>query len=214
MMIIGITGTIASGKSTLVKILTRERYKVFESDKYASKILNDQNVLENIKHVFKGNSGLTCRDGSINKPLLRDLVFGCKENLKKLERITHPAIKKKEKEFVRKCAINRKSKIFLDIPLLLETDYHKRCDFIINLFVNKTIQKYRALTRSNMTEETFNFLYEKQKKTNNKLMKIFHINLNSGNGMFHVKKNLDIFLKRVNMIRKKNVWPSIYCKYL
>ena len=65
-----------------------------------------------------------------------------------------------------------------------------------------------------MTEKTFNFLYEKQIKGNNKLLKIFHINLNSGNGMFHVKKNLAIFLKRIKMIKKKNVWPSIYCKYL
>ena len=93
MMIIGITGTIASGKSTLVKILTREKHKVFESDKYASKILSDQNVLEEIKDEFRGTSGLICNDGSINKPLLRDLVFGSKENLKKLEKITHPAIK-------------------------------------------------------------------------------------------------------------------------
>ncbi|MBK92880.1 MAG: dephospho-CoA kinase [Rickettsiales bacterium] len=214
MIIIGITGTIASGKSTLVKILTREKHKVFESDKYASKILSDQNVLEDIKNEFRRTSCLILKDGSINKPLLRNLVFGSKENLRKLEKITHPAIKKKEKEFVRRCAINRKSKVFLDIPLLLESDYHKRCDFIINLFVNKTIQKYRALARGNMTEKTFNFLYEKQIKGNNKLLKIFHINLNSGNGMFHVKKNLAIFLKRIKMIKKKNVWPSIYCKYL
>ena len=211
MKIIGITGTIASGKSTLVTMLRRDRFNVFDSDMCASESMQNKTIVEALKKQFK-QSNLLTKDGSIDKNILRELVLRNKENLKKLEKITHPYIRKKEHEFVIKCAIQRKKIIFLDIPLLLETKYKRRCDFIINMFVNKNIQKIRVLSRKRMSEREFNFLHDKQKKFNNRINNIHYVNVNSGNGKFFLRKKIIRFIKNIEQLKKKDVWPSTYCK--
>ena len=214
MIIIGITGTIATGKSTLVNLLSNKGYKVFDSDKTASEVLKNEFVVNSIKSEFKNIDNLLTEDGQIYKVALRDYVLGDERRLKKLENITHPYIRKKEMEFVKNCAINRKNLIFLDIPLLLETKYYNRCDFIINLQVYKNVQKHRALKRENMSDKKFNFLYEKQKKMNTRLIRIFHANINTGNGIMPLRRKIYSFLKKITKINKKKVWPLTYYRTL
>lgn len=212
MKIIGITGTIASGKSTLVTMLRSDRYNVFDSDMCASETMQNKTVIKALKNQFRGTTNLQKKDGSIDKNILKDLVLRNKENLRRLEQITHPYIRKKEHDFVITCARQRKKLIFLDIPLLLETKYRKRCDFIINMFVNKNIQKTRVLSRKSMNERDFNFLFDKQKKFNKRIDKIYYVNINSGNGKLFLRKKIVRFIKNIKQIKKRNVWPLTYYK--
>ena len=191
-------------------MLRRDRYNVFDSDMCAIETMQNKTIVKALQNQFKGASNLQTKDGNIDRNILRNLVLRSRENLKKLEKILHPYIRKKEHEFVIKCALQRKKIIFLDIPLLLETKYRKRCDFIINMFVSKNIQKIRVLRRKTMSEKEFSFLYDKQKKSNKRIHKIYYVNVNSGNGKFFLRKKITRFIKNIEQMKKKKVWPLTY----
>ena len=88
-------------------------------------------------------------------------MFSQKIELKKLEKIIHPLVEKRRKEFIKKeCD---RDLLFFDVPLLFEKKLSQQFDFIIYLYVNKKIQLERVLKRSGMTKKKFNEIYKSQR---------------------------------------------------
>ena len=123
MIKVGITGSLASGKTTASKILSRNRGPLFSADSAVKELYQNNRFRILISKKFKiGNN-------SQIKNSLKKLIYNNKENLKKLEKIVHPQVRKKMRKFTLR---NKDKKIvFYEIPLLIESRLMKLFNVII-----------------------------------------------------------------------------------
>ncbi|MEZ7736494.1 dephospho-CoA kinase [Gemella sanguinis] len=142
-MIIGITGSIACGKSTVSNYLKSKGYIVIDADKIGHEALDDDYVKEKLILAF-GNEIL--EDNKINRQKLGELVFGNSSNLNVLNSIIHPEIRKKILEKIDKN--NDKELIFIDVALLFEAKFDDLVDKIIVVYVDKNTQLTRLMKRN------------------------------------------------------------------
>lgn len=142
-MIIGITGSIACGKSTVSNYLKSKGYIVIDADKIGHEALDDDYVKEKLILAF-GNEILD--DNKINRQKLGELVFGNSSNLNVLNSIIHPEIRKKILEKIDKN--NDKELIFIDVALLFEAKFDDLVDKIIVVYVDKNTQLTRLMKRN------------------------------------------------------------------
>lgn len=164
--IIGLTGGIATGKSTVSKILTDNGYMVIDADVLARKIVEvGQPAYTEIVKSF--GEDILNPDKSINRKTLGRLIFADGELKAQLNNITHPYIfQEMKREISRKCRDNKI--IFLDIPLLFE-EYSKIMELGIDfheiwlVYVNENLQLNRLMKRDNLSRE------ESQKRINSQM---------------------------------------------
>ena len=147
-MIIGITGSIACGKSTVSNYLKSKGYIVIDADKIGHEALDDDYVKEKLVLAF-GNEIL--EDNKINRQKLGELVFGNSSNLNVLNSIIHPEIRKKILEKIDKN--NDKELIFIDVALLFEAKFDDLVDKIIVVYVDKNTQLTRLMKRNSISEK-------------------------------------------------------------
>ena len=117
MIKIGITGSLASGKSTVAKLISRNRYPVFSADKTVKALYKKRNFINKVKKKFdfKNTKNL--------KKKVKNLIKKDKRALKELELIIHPLVRREMKAFMKKKR-NFKIGIF-EIPLLIESKLMK-----------------------------------------------------------------------------------------
>ncbi len=171
MIIIGITGSIGTGKTTVSKMLNMLKIPIFDSDKKVKEIL-DRNCLvkEKILKIWPDAILSNQTQKEIDKVVLSNKVFKNKKDRKKLENIIHPLVEKERNIFLQNSVHFRI--VGLDIPLLYETGVDKKCDYVFLVNTSKKIQKKRVLMRPNMTEEKFELInnaqwnFEKKMKGN------------------------------------------------
>lgn len=147
-MIIGITGSIACGKSTVSNYLKSKGYIVIDADKIGHEALDDDYVKEKLILAF-GNEIL--EDNKINRQKLGELVFGNSSNLNVLNSIIHPEIRKKILEKIDKN--NDKEFIFIDVALLFEAKFDDLVDKIIVVYVDKNTQLTRLMKRNSISKK-------------------------------------------------------------
>ena len=147
-MIIGITGSIACGKSTVSNYLKSKGYIVIDADKSGHEALDDDYVKEKLILAF-GNEILD--DNKINRQKLGELVFGNSSNLNVLNSIIHPEIRKKILQKIDKN--NDKEFIFIDVALLFEAKFDDLVDKIIVVYVDKNTQLTRLMKRNSISEK-------------------------------------------------------------
>lgn len=147
-MIIGITGSIACGKSTVSNYLKSKGYVVIDADKIGHEALDDDYVKEKLILAF-GNEIL--EDNKINRQKLGELVFGNSSNLNVLNSIIHPEIRKKILEKIDKN--NDKELIFIDVALLFEAKFDDLVDKIIVVYVDKNTQLTRLMKRNSISKK-------------------------------------------------------------
>ena len=159
--IIGITGSIGMGKSTISSMLTKLRIPVFDSDKQVSKVLeNNRKIITKIGIKWPDAVIIKDREISVNKKVLGDIIFSNLSDKIFLEKLIHPIINQERNLFIQQ-NINH-SLIALDVPLLFETKLHKICDFIFLANAKSDIQMSRVLKRKNMTHEKFELIKKNQ----------------------------------------------------
>ena len=147
-MIIGITGSIACGKSTVSNYLKSKGYIVIDADKIGHEALDDDYVKEKLILAF-GNEILD--DNKINRQKLGELVFGNSSNLNVLNSIIHPEIRKKILQKIDKN--NDKELIFIDVALLFEAKFDDLVDKIIVVYVDKNTQLTRLMKRNSISKK-------------------------------------------------------------
>ena len=147
-MIIGITGSIACGKSTVSNYLKSKGYIVIDADRIGHEALDDDYVKEKLVLAF-GNEIL--EDNKINRQKLGELVFGNSSNLNVLNSIIHPEIRKKILEKIDKN--NDKELIFIDVALLFEAKFDDLVDKIIVVYVDKNTQLTRLMKRNSISKK-------------------------------------------------------------
>lgn len=148
-MIIGLTGGIASGKTTISEHLKEKNFLIYDADKIAKEILNETEVVKQMRLHF--GDLIFNVDNSINKEILKNLVFSDEEKRKILNDIIHPKVYKYF-DNIRK---NKKSNdiIFFDIPLLYESGLDKLCDKVILVVADEEKKIERIIKRDKISKE-------------------------------------------------------------
>ena len=152
MKIIGLTGGIASGKSTVATELRKQNVPVFDADEVSrNAVAKGSKGLALVAEAF-GTEYLTA-DGEMDRAKISQLVFSDKEALKTLEGILHKIVWDEAEAFLAEAREQKAKLAVLDVPLLIETKWHERVDLVWLVAVSKEQQIKRAMIRSGMTEE-------------------------------------------------------------
>lgn len=169
-LLVGLTGSIGMGKSTVAGMLRDLGVPVFDADAEVHRLQAPGGaMLPLIEQAFPGTTG---PDG-LNRARLGAMVFGDSEALRRLERIVHPAVAEAQAEFM---AANRGQPIVvLDIPLLFEKGGFSAVDRIIVVSAPAEEQRRRVLSRPGMTVEKFEDILSRQTPDADKRARADHV---------------------------------------
>jgi len=148
--VIGLTGGIASGKSTASDYIRSLGFEVLDADVYARKVTErDSAGYHKIIEAF--GTDILDENKEIDRRKLGEIIFNDPEERKKLNSISHPEIRRMmnadQDEFV------KQNHVFLDIPLLFENGLDKKCDITITVYVTKENQLERLMVRNELSEK-------------------------------------------------------------
>ena len=150
MKLIGITGSIGCGKTTIADIIRKLGYVVFDADKWCRRLYYKKDFLD----VIAVNFPQCFENGVFNKRKLRNLVFNNPKELKKLENLIHPFLKNKLLDNIKEYA-KSDCVMFVEVALLFEMGWDKYCSYIITADVDYEIQKQRVMKRDNISAQDF-----------------------------------------------------------
>ena len=179
MIKIGITGSLASGKTTASKILAHRRGPLFSADTTVKELYKNKNFKSLIRTRFK------IKKRNQIKKSLKNLILRDEDNIKKLEKIIHPLVRKKMRIFT----LQNKEKrlLFYEIPLLIESKLMKYFNLVIFIKAKKQLRLKRFQAKSGDVK-LFNLLNNKQLKDIKKIKFCDHVVVN--------EKNLNILKKK------------------
>ena len=166
MIVLGLTGSIGMGKSTVARQFKRMGAEVFEADRAVHELMTpDGKAFDSVTEAFP-----ECLiDGKIDRKKLGDIVFENPNKLKRLEAIIHPLVRKMELEFLQKNMRQREKIVVLDIPLLYETGTDELCDYVAVVRASCIVQKNRVGKRGGIDTHKFNNINQLQMPTNEKI---------------------------------------------
>ena len=186
MIKIGITGSLASGKTTASRILSSRRGPLFSADKVVKELYQNKNFKSLIRKTFniKNNNQI--------KKSLKKLILENKKNIKKLEKIIHPLVRKRMRSFTLK---NRNKKfLFYEIPLLIESKLMKYFNIIVFIKAKKQLRLKRFQSK-NGDKKLFTFMNNKQMPDKKKKKFCDFVVVNEKNKSI-LKKNLLVIMKK------------------
>ena len=152
MIVVGLTGGIASGKTTIVKMLKKNKLAVHESDLVVSNIYSKPKT-KFTTYLKKINLGKSLKGRGVDKKIIREEIFNNIKKRKLLESYIHTEVKRARNVFLKKHKQKKTKTVFLDTPLLFENKLEKICDFTILFYAPITIRKKRAIKRRGMQKK-------------------------------------------------------------
>ena len=157
--LIGITGGIGAGKSTVSTICKHLGFKVYNSDQRAKEIVSEDPIIKKKLISFFGNN--IYKNGVLDRKFLSDKIFNDKSSLEQINSIIHPAVKKDFNSWV---IYNSNEKIlFKESALLLESGAYKELDKIILIVSDKNLRVSRVLNRDqNRSKKEIESIIDKQ----------------------------------------------------
>jgi len=182
---IGITGSLASGKSTAVKILGKKG-PVFSADNVVKKLYSQRRFKKYISKKLK------IANSSNLKSLIKKKIFKDKSFFKKLEKIIHPLVRKEMVNFTKKH--KNKKFIFFEIPLLIESRLMKKFDTIFFIKAKRSL-RLKRFKKKGGDKALFNILNRKQFSDKKKAKYCDYIVVNEKNLNILKKNLLDILNK-------------------
>ena len=152
MKIIGLTGSIAAGKSTIVGWINELGIATYDSDFTVHELLGpDGRAVKDVLLEFGSNFGTIA--GGINRKSLGDEVFSAPQKRLTLESILHPMVHQHRDAFIAERRKANAEAIVLDVPLLFETGGEAMCDYVIVVYASSKTTIKRALARPGMTRD-------------------------------------------------------------
>ena len=190
-LIIGLTGSIAMGKSTVAAMLEAEGVPVFDADA-AVHILQGSNglLVAEIEAAFPGTTGPL----GVDRQKLGAAVLGDKQKLTQLESIIHPVVAKMRLAFLTENA--DADIIVFDIPLLFEKGGHQSVDHIVVVSAPADQQRARALSRPGMTIEKFENILKLQTPDSEKRAQADTV-IDTGQSIEHTRSQVRALVKNL-----------------
>lgn len=147
---VGITGKIASGKSTMIKYVKSLGYKVFSSDEEVTRLYSLTSTKKELINIFGEqvlNDNLT-----ISKAYIKNVIAEDKNKKDELEKLIHPLVKKAIISFIQK---NKEEKlVFIEVPLMFETRFNVLFDYIVGITCSYATQLSHLLKRGSKNPQT------------------------------------------------------------
>ncbi|MBP5444971.1 MAG: DNA-formamidopyrimidine glycosylase [Acholeplasmatales bacterium] len=183
-IIIGLTGGIATGKSTVEKLLEKKGYNIIDTDLIVRDLWKDEKVLNDLKKLFNVKE--------ISKEVVRNIIFNSEEERLKLNHYMHPLVKDIVLSRI-KNGVN-----IIDAPLLFESKFDSICDFTICVYLDNEEAKCRLMERDNLTE------LEAIKRINSQMdiakkRKLSTFSVDNSKGEAYRIKNLDEVLEKIGL---------------
>jgi dephospho-CoA kinase len=157
MLVLGLTGSVGMGKSTVAAMFAEKGVATFDADATVHALYRGAAV-PLVEAAFPG----TLVDGAIDRKKLADKVIDNPPAMAKLEAIVHPLVRQAEKSFRARTAGEGRRTALLDIPLLLETGGESRVDAVVLVSAAPEIQEARVLARPGMTRERLDAILKRQ----------------------------------------------------
>lgn len=150
-MIIGLTGSIASGKSTVANMLRELQYPIVDADVIARQVVEAGSpLLKEIAETF--GKEVLHEDGTLNREALGAIIFGNEEKRSQLNALMHPAIRKLMLSEKERYIEQGYQTVIMDIPLLFESKLEHYAEKILVVSVSPDIQKQRLMNRNELSE--------------------------------------------------------------
>ncbi len=157
MIVLGLTGSVAMGKSTTAGFFADEGVPVHDADSVVHR-LYEGDAVPVVEAAFPG----TTADGKIDRVKLGSRVMGDLAALRQLEAIVHPMVQDAERRFLADAEAKGAPVVVLDIPLLFETGGDSRVDAVVVATAPAEVQRARAMSRSGMTEQRLDAMLARQ----------------------------------------------------
>ena len=168
MLLVGITGSIGTGKSTTAAMFKKHNFGVYNADDTVHYIYeNDLNIIDKIEELFPG----TKENNKVNRTLLRNVLNKQPERFKELESVVHPVTRRYQIVYIEKLIKEKKFGCILDIPLLFETGGDQYVDASIVVVASEEQQRARVVEERQIPIEVFNILKKQQMPDEEKLKK-------------------------------------------
>lgn len=147
MKVVGITGGIATGKSTVKQAIIKQGYQIIDCDEIVHQLLEKTTVINEIGKLFGSD---VISEGKVNRPKLGQIIFNDKQEQLRLNNLIHPLV---IEEIKKKLNTLNENLVFIDIPLLFEAHLEYLVDKIIVVYVNESLQVKRLMKRDNISYE-------------------------------------------------------------
>lgn len=147
MLVIGLTGNIGCGKSSLSKILKDNSLDIIDADIISREIMSNNKLLEEVFQVF--GEDVKDKDGTLNRKKLASIVFSDDKKLIALNDITHPAIKNEIKRRIKDIENKGRNIVIVDAALLIEGKFLDLIDKLIVITCDEKEQLNRVMDRDN-----------------------------------------------------------------
>ena len=196
-MIVGLTGGIGSGKTTVANIFAQfDSVIVYNSDSEAKKIMESSSIIKSkIIGVFGQKS---YENNQLNKPFIASIVFNDKIKLGKLNAIVHPEVKKHFQQFV----IQHKNKDYIvyENAILFESKSNLNCDIIISVYTPLELRTERVMLRDNSSRSAVEARIKNQWLEEKKLLQSNYLicNIDSNKTHFRVIDIHNILTKKIS----------------
>ncbi|MDY6154283.1 MAG: dephospho-CoA kinase [Terrisporobacter sp.] len=197
MLVVGLTGNIGCGKSSLSDIFRAEGIKIIDADIIARQIYEDEKLLRKVYETF-GND-IKNEDGSLNRKALGRIVFSDDEKLIQLNKLTHPVIRQKVSDEIEEYKSQNEEIVILDAALLVESDYLNFIDKLLVVTCKENIQIERIIARDNCSIEEALGRIKSQMSQENKVKYADYVIDNSAT-LSELRKKAFIFM---NYIKEK-----------
>lgn len=149
---LGLTGGIASGKSTADDFFKKENIPIIDSDLIVHQIMEvGQNGYNAVVAYFGTN--ILNDDQTINRRQLGEIVFSDKAKLKKLNELTHPLVHQEIKLQMEQYSLEKEKLVVIDVPLLFESGFESLCDGVLVISISPELQIKRLMKRNNFTKK-------------------------------------------------------------
>ena len=205
MLLVGITGSIGMGKSTVAQMFKEHGYGVYNADETVHYIYeNDEEVIEKVERQFPGST----KDGVVNRLALRDILNKDPDKFRDLEQIVHPVTRKYQIIYIKKLIEERKVGCVLDIPLLFETGGEKYVDVSVVVTASEATQQSRVVLERKVPLEIFNAIKDQQMPDRDKLKKADYI-ISTDNNIEDTKSEVKEVAAKIKLINPK-AWNTFF----
>ena len=205
MLLVGVTGSIGMGKSTVAQMFKEHGYGVYNADDTVHYIYeNDEEVIEKVERQFPGST----KDGVVNRLALRDILNKDPDKFRDLEQIVHPVTRKYQIIYIKKLIDEGKMGCVLDIPLLFETGGEKYVDVSVVVTASEATQQSRVVLERKVPLEIFNAIKDQQMPDRDKLKKADYI-ISTDNNIEDTKSEVKEVAAKIKLINPK-AWNTFF----
>lgn len=187
--VIGLTGGISSGKSTVSNYLKQQGYKVLDADEYSRKTTAKGGpAIPAIVEAF--GEDIVNAEGELDRKKLGSIIFNDADKRQQLNDIVHPLIRDMMNS--EEARLVKKGHVFLDIPLLFENGLDARCDLTVTVFVDQNTQIERLRARDGLSQEAAQARINSQMSLTEKVKKSDY-SLDNNGDLEHLYAQIDSF---------------------